>query len=478
MIQAENHAAVADTQKNQEKLSISQVFYGGTQSYTPTQAYVAGSTCNNLCGVNMTTASSGRFGGTIMNQNNTLYHAYAPFNFTSPMNNPTLQALSNSNFTSNTNGWTFASTSSVSGDFSSSNGNPSPGSGVGSMELYFTCVGTATFKGNATTRFYINPSSGGVGPIANSQFSWAEYVPVLNSRSISSATLTVYLVDENTAPSFTTYTLTQLSLAGPDASWKYRTAISSLQSGGTIASKLVHTGYYDIVINLNVQTTSKCYSQYFFYFDDIGLNYLGNSYFLYQTDWAYTFVLAQASSVVTQLSFSLTTAYNQTSPTQSVYLYDWLNKKYLLFSNVTTSVGADVISVNVNFNSTLAPQNLINGANELVLRVQSVAYATSSTVHRIETDVQSSAYLSLTVWYSSSNAVTFTLQNQGPVQMEVVSLVIIDAGGHHYFNSTTTPAFDVVLYPGKVVVTQIQYSWVPGLSTFYFVTARGNVFVD
>ena len=480
VIQAENRAASADTLKNQERLTVNQVYLGGTQTYTPTQAYVTGSTCNSLCGANMTVASSGRFGSTTMTQNNTLYHAYAPFNFTSPVDNPTLQAISNSNFTSNTNGWTFSSTSSVSGAFTSSNGNPSPGSGAGAIDLYFSCTGNgAAFIGNASARFYINPSTsgGGVGVIAKSLFSWAEYIPVLDSRSISGTTLTLYLIDENTAPSFTWYTLTQLTPSGPDSSWNYRTSISSLQSGGTLASKLVHTGYYDVVINLKVQTTKFCSGQYNFYFDDVGLNYVGSSYFLYQTDWAYTFVLAQSASTVTQLSFSLTTAYNQTSPTQSVYLYDWVNKQYDLFSNITTNVGADIITVNVNFNSTLTPQNLINGANELVLRVQSIAYGTSSSVHRLETDVQSSAYLSITVWYSSSSAVAFSLQNQGPAELEVVSLVIIDASGHHYFNSTTSPAFDVIVYPGKTLVAQVQYSWTAGQSTFYFVTARGNVFV-
>lgn len=88
--------------------------------------------------------------------------------------------------------------------------------------------------------------------------------------------------------------------------------------------------------------------------------------------------------------------------------------------------------------------------------------------------------------YTSRNAFTVSVSNEGPQPVEIVSLVIIDSNGHSYVNGTgivyyngtfsKSVTFQTTVYPLQTANAQIDYRWTNGTMSLIFVTARGNVF--
>jgi hypothetical protein len=100
-----------------------------------------------------------------------------------------------------------------------------------------------------------------------------------------------------------------------------------------------------------------------------------------------------------------------------------------------------------------------------------------STGSTLVTTIGSANGLTSTVAYSSTRQLSFTVSCTSSVPVHVVALVIVDSRGHHFFNSTTIPSVNVVLYPGETMSVNITYHWTSGTATLILVTSRGNYFV-
>ncbi len=474
-----NGAALIDTQKNEENLALNDLVFGGTQTYIPTSSYVSGSSCTAICGLTMSVGSSLRWDGQTRTTLNTLYAAYAPFNLTSSTTTGTQEAVSNMNFTAGSSNWAFVTQSSnLVGGYNPIQGNPIPGSGVGSLFLGATYSSGSTFTSNFTTRFFNDPTN--LGTYTSAQFSWARYVPAhsFTNSKVSTFTINIYLIDENTAPK-STYTIATITYSSGDNSFVYTTGVTSLTNGTSIVSRLSHTGYYDIVVSTSTTfPTTPCGAsciQFLAYFDDVGLIYGFNSYV---TDWFYTYQTSQLPTNVESLSVSVSTAYNQSNVIQQVYLFDYSSSKYDLFSDVTVSKGTTTVAFTVGITNTgeYSAQNYLSLGGKLQLRVFSTLPTTKAVGGHMETDIQTSNSLSVTVSFASTSTFNFSVENNGPLQTELVSLIITDSSGHHYYNSTTSPSFDVVLFSQQSLTISFNYNWIPGVTTLVVLTARGNTY--
>lgn len=508
--QAANSAAQVDTLRNQEKLDISDPSFGGSETYSAGSSYVTssgagcvstGTPVRQYCGLAVTTGSSFRYGSTTYTTGSnyvlgTREPAYSPFNITSSTTTGYQEAVSNMNFSSDISGWTVYTTSPyITGGFISTQGDPTPGSGVGSMFFASTCVSKSSPTGNESTRFFIDPSSTGVGTITTGAFSWAEYSPYQYYPSSTSFTTNVYLYDETSG----LYYVFQTRTTSGDTGWTYYHAIASAKSftnssSYTLAQILVHKGYYDIIIDstVNFNSCTSSSPQLFMYYDDIGLEF---GYQSFVTDWNYAFRVTQTPTTVTSLSFSLTTSYNQSGVTQYTYLYNWVLGAYQLFSSNTVSTESTTITVGTSVTNTgeYSVQNLVATNGTVMLRMYSTrssALNTGALGNSMETDVGSigtgSAGLSATLGYTSKSAFTLSVYNAGPQPIEIVEIGLTDSNGHSYINATgiqfynetfsTAITYDVVIYPLQTVTTQIDYTWTAGTMSLALVTARGNVF--
>ncbi|MHB1907456.1 MAG: hypothetical protein ACYCQJ_01140 [Nitrososphaerales archaeon] len=516
--QAANSAAQIDTKKNQEKLDILSTAFGGSENYGASSSYVSSQSAGcftppitQVCGLSVTTGSGLSWGSTRLCVSGTeacgasppnpytlgtREPSYTPFNVTSETTTGYQEALGNMNFSNNINGWTVYSTSpAVIGGFIATQGNPTPGSGVGSMFFASTCVKLSSTNGNESTRFFVDPSSSGVGTITAASFSWAEYSPFVNLPSNTNLQVSIYLLDETTSQEYTLATYTTTG----DTQWTYNRQIASVTpypsgSSTPISSILAQKGFYDIIIDSTV-TWGSCTSsspQLFAYYDDVGLNF---GYQSFVTDWNYAFHVSQVPTSIKGISFSITTFYNQSGVTQYIYIYNWVLNNYELYSSTTVSTEPSTVSVSTSVTNTgqFSVQNLVSNSGIIEIRAYSTrasALTTGALGNNMETDVGSAdgTGFSISITYTSQNAFTVSIYNAGPQPLEVVALGIIDSTGHSYINASgivyandtfsTAITYDVVVYPLQTVTTQIAYAWTPGAMSLSFVTARGNVFTE
>lgn len=502
---AENNVAQIDVARNQERLNVLNTFLGATQIYTPSQAYVTSGGCTNICGVTMNVGNGFRYDNTEWCANapvcgvsnytlGTLEPGYAPLNVTSATRTVAQETISNMNFTSNIDGWaTYTTSSQVTGGYSSTEGNGVPGSGVGSLFIGAIFLSGATVSGNESTRFYLDPTGTGTGTFTGASFSFAEFFSqsLFTSASLKSYTYNVYLVDESTGSNNLILTKTVSAPGSADTQWNYDTGITTLANGNPIDSVLTQKGYYDLVLQTTITFSNKCgpnCSQFFGYFDDVGLSISYNSFV---TDWTYTFEVNQTAASVQELSFSITTSYNQTNVLQSIYVYDWVLNKYDLFSTTTASTGSTTVSFTVNVTNTgqFSAQNLVSNTGKVILRIYSIrpsAPNTGAQGDNMQVSVSSVNGLLMSLSYTTQNSFTLVVQNGGPQPLHIIALVIVDSNGHTYINATgalmyngsfnSTLTFDQVIFPLQTVNVQVNYRWSVGLINIYLLTSLGNVF--
>ncbi len=536
--QAQNSAAQLDAMKNQERLSLVSAGFGGSETYSAGQSYVTGTGANagdgcvsgstQVCGITMTEGSGFRYGSSswcavrsVCGNGNakggsytlgTIEPGFTPFNVTSTStsapNSGSQEAISNMNMTNSAAGWTFYTTSSqVIGGFDPIEGNGVPGSGVGSLFIGAAYLRNAIVDGNLSTRFFVNPSSTGVGTITNSILTFAYFMPAANVAgacivSSGGVVFNIYLVDESTGypNSGRNYLITSITDSG-DQNWNYiygNAALNTLANGSPLSSVFVDKGYYALIIQTIIQFSSSksCANsapRFYGYYDDIGLSY---SYTSLSSDWYYTFAVSQSPVSVKTLSFSVTSFYNVSDVLQSVYLYDWVLNSWDLFSTSTVSTTPSTVSLTINVTNTgqFSAQNLVSSSGHVELRVYSVRPTTGLPLgtHEMETDITSigqsgASGFSVGISFTSNSAFTVSVYNAGPQPINIVELGIIDSQGHSYINASGITFYNgtfskqitygPTIDPLQTITTQIGYSWTSGTMTLVFVTSLGNVFI-
>ncbi len=531
---AANSAALIDNQRNEERLNIQTLAFGGSQDYSPTQGYVTGSTCvksgAQKCGIIM--SSGTRFG-----YDNTQYYsiatrsgaanytdgsfppkpAYGDMNVTStPATGPgsiqgQQEMITDMNFTSNTAGWTVYSTSPyATGGWDPIHGQGNPGSGVGSMFVGYQCTASNVVV-NESTRFFVNPSSTGTGQILTAQLSIAMDDAVTGNSPGGTVVTRVFLINENTSgdPYWSGYKSWTVNVPAVDNFstgsnvWLYATGVTSVQSDyrinvtagiGTAASiyqVFVNKGYYDLNVQ-SVVSGGNCNGNHptasQLNYDDVGILV---SYSSLVVDFNYRWVVNQTPTSVQGVQFSVTTSYNQTNVLQDVYVYDWSLNKYDLFSSTTVATGTTTVSISTNVTNSgqFSAQNLVNNNGTVILRIYAVCPNTQiGSTHYMELDVTSvgQGSLSATVTYQSSTSFSYTLYNASPVPVSLISLILIDAHGHSYINGTgaifgngtkSSEEFSLTLYPFQSVTAQANYTWLSGSISIEFLSSRGNLFL-
>lgn len=536
--QAQNSAAQLDAMRNQEKLSLTSATFGASESYNANQSYVTGTGANTgdgcvsgtaqICGLTMNEGSGFKYGSSWWcaapsvcgtgNSNGgaytlgTLKPAYTAFNVTSTSTSSptqsTEEAISNMNMTNNSAEWTLNTTSNqVIGGYDPIEGNAIPGSGAGSLFIGAAYVRGSVVEGNLTTRFYVDPTSSGVGAITNSVLSFAYFMPAANIAdacvlSSGGITFNVYLVDHSIgfANSGKNYLLTTITDSG-DQNWNYlrgSTAMTSLANGSPLSSVLVDKGYYALVIETVIQfsgskSCSNTIPRFYGYYDDIGLSY---SYSSLSSDWYYTFAVSQKPINVKTLSFSITSFSNVSNILQSVYIYDWVLNSWDLFSTstISTTPTTDSMTINATNPDQFGAQNLVSSGGLVELRVYSV-HPTSGLpagAHEMETDIRSigqsgGSGLNVSILSTLNSALTISVFNEGSQPINIVSLGIIDSNGHSYINGSgilfyngtfsNNITYSPTINPLQTVTTQLGYTWTTGDMTLVFVTSLGNVFV-
>jgi len=263
-----------DGERVQEKIEISNSFFGGIRSNYPTGTTPIGS-------------------GPISSLRSTDQNYIT---FDSQFGRIQQQAISNMNFTYDKSGWLFHMTSGATGvtaGFSPSEGRPSPGSGTGSLFTSLEGPNLGPYWLNWT--YYFTYSGG--QPLS-AYFSWGRKVETWMQIQKS----TLYVTLHGPSPSLPiTIKSADVNGSSPDqGTWFYEADLP------VPTSAFSTPGAYQLNLALNVQT--KPNGDIRMLFDDVGIIMDVTSG--WTTDWYGTFTLNESLSALTKLKLQYTGHYS------------------------------------------------------------------------------------------------------------------------------------------------------------------------
>jgi len=411
-----------DTDRAQERLEISDALFGDLKTYS-------NPTATNITGL-----------GDPFFMNSTF-----PLTINSTLTSGNTFPVPNMNYTTSADYWSF--TRSYYGTGLGSTGASGAG-GVYADFRYTPPLGRyAGAYMNWTTRFYIDLTE--LGSLTSAKLSWGRRVtlfdavtgPLLGGR----CPMRIYL----TGPDNVERKIDEVAISEVDASWVQRSNIA------VSTSFFPASGWYKIVIVTQVELGWSVFgSRFQVYLDDIGLILYAN---IHAVNWYGSFTMAEAPTLVEQIDVSYTGRFN-VSRSQNLYIMDASNNRWVLLgtSAVSTSsrtfkytfTGADV-------------QKYISKTGEIKVRVYAVG---------VETFMCIADSMSVKDYFTGTTGkITLTFKNTGGVNVQLVSLWIIDSQGHHRFN------LDINLSPGQTMQQTIVHSWSYGEYTFKAVTDKGTI---
>lgn len=253
--QAQTQMSDWDAERVRERIEVSDVFFGETGQYSPNSVTPPRSQMASL---------------------EKLDDSYLQFN--SSKGDQVVTPIINMNFTNGDDGWIFEDypdARDIKGSYYIHEGNPSPGSGNGSMFVQMTDLSTGPYWMNWTYRFSYSQ-----GPPEKTYFSWAKMV--YDNHLVNQFNASVVLVSPNGNETIIRGPLDLSSLSLK--SWYYE----SLQLDSSIIS---YPGTYSLTLAVNCSTQNSGNphdsGNVVVFFDDVGISIvLGQTF---STDFYGTF---------------------------------------------------------------------------------------------------------------------------------------------------------------------------------------------
>ena len=423
--QAQTKMSDWDAARVRERTEVTNVFFGGTNQYSPNSVTPANSPIANL---------------------EKLDNSYLQFN--SSKADQVITPISNMNFSSGDTGWSFGrdpGSRDVEGAHSYGLGNPPPGSGLGSIYVQMTGVATGPYWMNWTYFFSYSQ-----GLPTTTYFSWAKMV--WDTRLASSAAAYVVLASPSGTLTVIRGPIDLLSLGLQ--SWYYE----SIELGSGIISS---PGTYALTIAVNSATADTGNphdsSNVVVFFDDVGIStVLGE---ICSTDFYGTCNTGKDPSDLRRLQvyyaghynpFSGTLSYSPTSLTtlgntsniggsyQNLAVKDG---NLISFRSYTTNTpnGYNPSSYSLLGQTTLQAGTIGNLASDDGTYQSFGSYHNFNDVHQFTDNAISNVDSSSSLGTHSN----FTAQQYGPDSI-YDDLTEVDTGGSASFGSSSGTSFTIV----------------------------------
>ena len=321
--------------------------------------------------------------------------------------------ITNMNFTGDATGWT-TTTSVVSGTatsgYDSADGNPSPGSGVGSY--YHNGTGTVPKVAdiNFTTETSLNYTYG--TPVSV----YLSYAYKLSGTSIAATgnSLIIRLVK----PDLTTTDLDTVSFTGAVA-WTYKTIVVD-------TTHFSQSGTYELRVLNRILTAVKGTANYAqLNFDDIGLKITYNSEYTMEVEFTET----SNTEDWTQLIWTVDSAWTISSVNVTLQLYNYTLNGYPTSGNGYIAYTSDDIPNTdeaKNQTITVNPTDFRNATGYWRMKIKGVK--ATDTQFDFKAD-----WIEFKV--VSDGGTLFTFENAGSLTSHVVSLWVINSTNHRRYDA-------------------------------------------
>ncbi len=427
MFTVQREMNLRDVQANQERLEISEVFFGAKAEYTPEYPPM------------IVTEGEGTF-----------YESGDPyFNISSEATSGVANPLGNGDFASGSEGWYFTysyidATYGASGAYSNEATGSQTGTGAIFMDFYFnpnpSLYAYATL--NWSTQVYFDLESLGAS-IDSITLDYGYFTTI--HRSVTSSTLEVYLVNSSNVE----FPIDSIPISKTDERWQI------VEDDTDINTFISESGWYTLVFTADVKLKQlgSDRPEIQIFIDDVSLNVNFQGHVL---DWEFAYVLNQDSITLSTLEMVFSSHYNE-SVIQSLYIIDQTSGRSDLLSRSTMSDSEVKLTFPISGSDI---QKYISQDNNITFRI----YTTSPNPFR-----HVGATPTLDIAYTGNQEkILISLRNPGGVSFTVKSIWINDYSGH---NQTEV---DLRVSPGDIYTYQASHSWTAGEFTIKAITAKGS----
>lgn len=358
-------------------------------------------------------------------------------------------------------------------------GSPS-GPGVMFMALSYN-QSAATFKGNWSINFYIDPSrytTASTGYMPSSTVvvaSWAHILPIsLWNAALQSVRTRLILTNQSwgtsgMGASYIIDSKSYIDVTAADVAWNYSRGLAV--TGGTGAriprdfwGTVGHPQYVTLTISVTVTAKiAATTTEFRIYLDDVGIrfDYTGTAII---RDYQFKLPAGVNRGLLLRIDPSFARSYSVANVHQVVYMYDYDVRVWVTISDAFVSQTA--LNITLPLTGLDIPR-FVNSSGGARMRIN------SSSVNSF---TLSSSSVSLGYFISDLNKLSIVFANAGPITAHAVSLWVIDPSGQTNFDSTTSTKFDLQIGAGKTgVVAALSFTWTRGVNTFKVITERGNV---
>lgn len=428
MFTVQREMNLRDVRANQERLEISEIFFGAEAEYTPEYPPV------------IVTEGEG-----IFNESGDPY-----FNISSAVTAGVANPLGNGDFASSSEGWYFTysyidATYGASGAYTNEATGSQTGTGAIFMDFYYNPAPSkyAYATLNWSTQVYFDLESLGEG-IDSITLDYGYFTTT--HRSVDESTLEVYLVDSENVE----FPIDSIDISDFDDEWQI------VEDAADLKTFISVSGWYTLVFTADVQLKplSSDRPEFKVFIDDVSINVNFHGHVL---DWEFAYVLNQDSITLSTLEMVFSSHYD-TSVIQSLYIIDQASGRSVLLSRSTMSDSE--VKLTFPISGSDIQKYISQDNNNITFRI----YTVSANPFR---HVGATPTLDIAYTGDQEN-ILISLRNPGGVSFTVKSLWINDYTGHTQFE------VDLRVSPGDIYTYQASYNWTGGEFTIKAITDKGS----
>jgi type II secretory pathway pseudopilin PulG len=428
MFSIQREMNLRDAQANQERLDISDVFFGAEAEYTSPNA---------------TSIQTG------MGTFNTSIDADPYFAINSTDTDGVFNPLGNGDFTSGTDGWFFTysyvdASYGAAGAWTTEPTGAQTGPGAVWMDFYFNPdPGNRAYATlNWSSPVYFDLEAVGVASIDDIFLNYGFFTTIHDS--VQSSTLNVYLVNSTNE-----FLIDSTSISGVDDQWQ-------IVEDEDLTSAIGSSGWYTLVFSADIELrhAGSGRPEFRLFLDDVEFEMNFQAHVM---DWNFTYTLNQDSTTLSDLEMVFSSHYN-TSAIQSIYIIDRTSDRSVPLSRSSMSDSDVKLTFPISGSDI---QNYIDqSSNNITFRIYSVS--SNPFQHMGATPTLDVAFT------GTKEKILISLRNFGGVSFTVKSIWINDYSGH------TQKEVDLRVNPGDIYTYQAAYNWTAGEFTIKVITAKGS----
>ncbi len=396
--------------------------------------------------------------------------------------------IGNTNFTENTDGWSFTKEFPPGVNFGLSGGldegavgpsavgSPS-GPGVVFVGVNFLPESTPVlFKGIWTNRFFVDLDRFAV-PIGNTfdgtiTLSWGSNLPsALWNDGVQSAKITVWL--ENSIAPISTLKVTERTFTSAfdtDTTWNFQYLEHVTNTSGftpPVPPSFWGLGgdpgqWFSLILETEItMKPTIAPAEVRVYFDDIGLLVKYGPVEFADVEESITLGSEDVGGI-TGIDVTFASAYFPADVKQVIFIKDFSTDLWTSISENTVSSSTTTLTISIRGADTI---NFISPTKEIRIRILSISNGLV---------VFSATTSSLTIqdFFRDTGKVTVLFENTGDITARIVSLWIIDSSGQ---TNVEAPALNLFIPPGGSGSHTLTHTWAVGQNQIKVFTDRGNV---